>query len=75
MLFQFTMTENFPLTIDQLRRVQSDVANMIERAAEISRLMTAAYGDTDPKAIRAQEVSGALQRLQWAMDRSDTASP
>jgi hypothetical protein len=75
MLSMSFMAKRLPLTIGQLRRIQSDVAKMTELAAEISRLMTAAYGDTDPKAMRAQEVSGALQRLQWAIDRSDVASP
>jgi hypothetical protein len=64
------MDERFPLTIDQSRRVTADIARMSEEAEEIARLMSAAYGTSDPRAIRAEEVSGALQRLQWEMDRS-----
>ena len=63
------MTTQFPLTTDQFRQATSDIAQMAEKAEEISRLMSAAYGESDPRAIRAQEVSGALQRLQWEMDR------
>ena len=68
------MTDQFPLTIDQLRQVKSDIAETALRAEEISRLMTTAYGDSDQRAIRAQEVCGALQRLQWEMDRGHTVS-
>jgi hypothetical protein len=42
---------------------------MAEKAEEIPRLMSAAYGESDPRAIRAQEVSGALQRIQWEIYR------
>ena len=63
------MADRFPLTIDQFRQATSDIAQMAEKAEEISRLMSAAYGDTDSRAIRAQEVSGAIQRLQWEIER------
>ena len=68
------MADRFPLAIDQFRQTKLDIAEMAERAEEISRLMTAAYGESDQRAIRAQEVSGAVQRLQWEMDRSQTGS-
>ena len=32
--------------------------------------MTAGYGDSDPRAIRAGELNAAIQRLQWELDRS-----
>jgi hypothetical protein len=43
---------------------------MQERAEEISRLMTAGYGASDAKAIRAGELNSAIQRLQWELERS-----
>jgi len=43
---------------------------MLERAEEISRLMAAGYADSDPKAIRADELHSAIQRLQWELERS-----
>jgi hypothetical protein len=47
---------------------------MQERAEEISKLMTAAYGSSDPRAIRAGEVNAAIQRMLWELDRSAAAS-
>ena len=47
---------------------------MQERAEEISRLMTAGYGASDPKAIRAGELNSAIQRLEWELERSAGAS-
>lgn len=43
---------------------------MKERAEEISQLMMAGYGFSDPKAIRAGELNAAIQRLQWELDRT-----
>ena len=43
---------------------------MKQRAEEISRLMAAGYGASDPKAIRAGELNSAIQRLQWELERS-----
>jgi hypothetical protein len=68
------MADRFPLTIDQFRQATSDIAQMAEKAEELSRLMSAAYGNSDSRAIRAQEVSGAIQRLQWEIDRGQTLS-
>ena len=63
------MADRYPLTIEQLRQVKLDLAGMKERAEEISQLMSAGYGEGDPRAVRAAEVNAALQRLQWEMDR------
>ena len=43
---------------------------MKERAEELSQLMTAGYGGSDPKAIRADELNAAIQRLQSELERS-----
>jgi hypothetical protein len=64
------MQDRFPLTVAQLRQTKEELAAMKERAEEISQLMVAGYGVADPKAIRAGEVNGAIQRLQWELERS-----
>src|ERR1039457_6817814 len=64
------MQDRYPLTVAQLRKTKEDLATMQERAEEISRLMTAGYGSSDPKAIRAGELNSAIQRLQWELERS-----
>ncbi len=43
---------------------------MKDRADEISQLMVAGYGISDPKTIRAGELNAAIQRLQWELDRT-----
>ncbi len=64
------MLERYPLTIAQLRQTREDLVDMQARAEEISRLMVAGYGASDPKAVRAGELNSAIQRLQWELDRS-----
>jgi hypothetical protein len=64
------MQDRYPLTISQLRQAREELAAMKQRAEEISQLMTAGYGDSDPRAIRAGELNAAIQRLQWGLDRS-----
>jgi hypothetical protein len=64
------MPERYPLTVAQLRQTKEELAAMRERAEEISQLISAGYGPRDPKTIRAGELAGAVQRLQWELDRS-----
>ena len=68
------MPDQYPLTIAQLRQAKEDLTAMQERAEEISRLMTAAYGSSDSRAIRAGEVNAAIQRMQWELERNAAAS-
>ena len=63
------MPDHEPLSIRQLQQVQEDVAELTGRAEKITKYMLAAYGPEDPRAVRAQEVSAAIQRLQWATER------
>ena len=58
-----------PLSIRQLQQVNQDVAELTDRAQENYEILLAAYGAEEPRAVRAQEVSNAIQRLQWAMER------
>jgi hypothetical protein len=64
------MQDRYPLTVAQLRQAKEELSAMLERAEEISRLMAAGYGASDPKAIRADELHSAIQRLQWELERS-----
>lgn len=64
------MLDRYPLTVSQLRQAKEELATMQQRAEEISQLMTAGYGESDPRAIRAGEVNAAIQRLQWELDRN-----
>ena len=63
------MAERYPLTIEQLRQVISDIEAMSAQAEEIARLMCAGYGESDQRTIRAQETHASLQRLQIEMTR------
>ena len=63
-----------PLSSQQLQQVQEDVAELADRAEGITKLMLAAYGPEDPRAVRAQEIRASIQRLQWAIERSKTVS-
>jgi hypothetical protein len=64
------MQDRYPLTISQLRQAKEELVAMKQRAEEISQLMVAGYGDSDPRAIRAGELYAAIQRLQWELDRN-----
>ena len=64
------MQNRYPLTVAQLRQTKEELSAIKERAEEISRLMSAGYGASDPKTIRAGELNSAIQRLQWELERS-----
>jgi hypothetical protein len=65
------MAAKYPLTAEQFHQIELDLAEMRVRAEEIFHLMSVGCGESDPRALRAEEVTGALQRLQWAMERMD----
>ena len=65
------MAERFPPTSDQIREARLYLAGTKERAEEISCFMSAGYGSDDQRAIRAQELVGAIQRLIWELERAD----
>jgi hypothetical protein len=64
------MVDKYPLTVEQFRQIEQDLAEMRVRAEEIFHLMSAGCGESDPRTSRAEEVTGAIQRLQWAMERT-----
>ena len=61
-------TQN-PITEAQLRQMERDLEEMLIRADEMAALLAAGVGASDQRAIRAQELSSAIQRLQWALER------
>ena len=63
------METRYPLTSEQLYQTRKDLAEMQTRSEEIWRLIAAAYGENDRRAIRADEVHGAVQRLRWELER------
>jgi hypothetical protein len=64
-----------PLSIRHLQQVNQDVAVLTDRPQEITKIMVAAYGLEDRRAVRPEEVCDAIQRLRWAMEREpNTAS-
>jgi hypothetical protein len=64
------MATQHPLTVDQLHQIKRDLADMQIRAEEIFHIMAASSGELDARTVRAEELTGAIQRLQWAMERS-----
>jgi hypothetical protein len=64
-----TSIHRHPLTVEQRRRLDQDIAIVQERLQNISALMHACYGDESQAAIRADEITGALQRLKWELER------
>jgi hypothetical protein len=68
------MENRYPLTKEQLNQAREDLAEMQSRSEEIWRLIAAAYGETDQRAIRADEVHGAVQRLRWELERLERSA-
>jgi hypothetical protein len=65
------MATQYPLTVEQLSQMKQDLSEMEVRASEIHHLMAAGFGEADQRTIRAEELSAAIQRLRWAMERTD----
>ena len=67
------MQEHFAPSIDQLRELESQLDSLLEDSARINRLLTAAYGMQDQRAIRAGELNAAVQRLITELERGSKA--
>ena len=63
------MSDHEPLSIRQLQQVHEDLDELAGRAEQLAKLMLAAHGPEDPRAVRAQDIRDAIQRFQWAMER------
>ena len=63
------MQDRYPLTKRQTQQTLDDLLAMKGQAEAMHRLIAREYGDADQKAIRAGEVSAAIQRLIWELGR------
>ena len=60
-----------PLTAEQSVQLRRDLALVEERLQDIAILMRICYGEDSQAVIRADETSAALQRLRWALERTN----
>ena len=65
-----TPTKRHPLTAEQKRQLDEDIAYVEERLRDISVLMRVCHGDNSQAAIRADETAASLQRLKWELERA-----
>jgi hypothetical protein len=63
------MTERYPMTVEQRRLLQQDIAEIQEKLNDMFSLLGACYGDKADSTIRAGEAAAAVQRLEWAVGR------
>jgi Trm5-related predicted tRNA methylase len=59
-----------PLTDEQAVQLRHDLTLVEERLQGIGILMRICYGEDSQAVIRADETAGALQRLKWALERT-----
>jgi Trm5-related predicted tRNA methylase len=59
-----------PLTAEQEVQLRRDLALVEERLQDIAILMRVCYGEDSQAVIRADETAAALQRLEWALERT-----
>ena len=57
------------MTDEQRQWLGRDLAAMTDSLDGIANLLRACYGERDMTVIRAEEASGAVQRLVWAVER------
>ena len=65
-----TPIKRHPLTAEQKRQLDGDIADVEERLRDISVLMRVCHGEDSQAAIRADETAAALQRLKWELERA-----
>ena len=63
------LIEHHPMTEEQRRYLDYDLRAMMENLENAANLLGACYGATDMTVIRAEEATGAVQRLVWAIER------
>ena len=59
-----------PVTAEQKRQLDEDIAYVEERLRDISVLMRVCHGDDSQVVVRADETAAALQRLKWELERA-----
>ena len=62
------------LTNTQTVQLGQVLALVEDRLQDIAILIRVRYGDDSQPAIRADETTGAFQRLKWALDRTELRS-
>jgi len=66
-----TSNDLHPLTDAQSVQLRHDLTLVEERLQDIAIFMRICYGEDSQPAIRADETSAALQRLKWALERTN----
>ena len=66
-----TSTDLRPLTAEQAVQLRHDLTLVEERLQDIAILMRVSYGEESQPVIRADETAAALQRLKWALERTN----
>jgi hypothetical protein len=66
-----TSNDLHPLTDAQSVQLRHDLTLIEERLQDIAILMRICYGDDSQAVIRADETCAALQRLKWALERTN----
>lgn len=62
---------HYPMTREQRQALDQDLSAIMENLKSIANLVRACYGDMDATVTRAEEATGAVQRLIWAVEQKD----
>ena len=65
------LVEHHPMTEEQRRYLDQDLKATMENLENIANMLRASCGETDMTVIRADEATGAVQRLVWAVERRE----
>lgn len=68
------MARRRPPTVEQLSNLAELMEKLLRITEEVGGEILTMYGADDPRSIRAGEVSGAVQRLEWSLQRSHSLS-
>jgi hypothetical protein len=60
---------HYPMTKEQRETFDHDLAAIMTGLSDVVTLLSACFGDNDPRLVRAKEAEAALQRLLWAVER------
>jgi hypothetical protein len=64
--------EHYPMTDEQRQCLDHNLTAIMGDLDDIANLLRACYGGGDMTVMRAEEASGAMQRLVWAVERRHT---
>lgn len=63
--------EHHPMTEEQRRSLDQDLKATMRTLESLTNVFRACYGGTDMTVLRAEEATGAVQRLVWAVERRE----